>query len=317
MATLDIFLHSSETIVTFLLIGVLGYYLAKRGWFDGDSSVMLSRLLAKIIIPLNLLYNIETSMTREIFLANASSIPMPVLAQILSIGAGWVVATLVKVPQRHKSIFIVTFACSSTMNIGLPINLALFGDTAITAILMYYMSNTIIFWTIGNSMLAADSPVQKQVPMLSLPGVKRMFSPSLMAGVIGAGMLLAGISLPGVIENAMKHVGNMVTPVSTMCIGIAIFETGWKNIKLTREVGLLCLGRFIIAPVILAVLLWFSPVEALTYKVFMIQASLPPPPTVALLAIFYKTDAEYASVSISFATLCALVTVPVYMMLLG
>lgn len=315
--SLGILFHSAETILAFVLIGVLGYHLAKIGWFGPGVSLMFSRLLAKIIIPINLFHNIRTAMTREEFIANSGSIAVPLLSILLAAGAGWALARAANLPRGRRGLFITCFSVSNTINIGLPINTELFGDAALPAILMYYMANTIVFWTLGNYLLAADSKTREPVPVLSVTTVKRIFSPSFLAFLFGSAVLLAGIPVPLPLGNAMKHVGGMMMPLSTMCIGIAIFETGIRNIRLDREILLMCLGRFVAGPLILAGLLKLAPVPELTYKVFMIQASLPPPTTVALLTIFYRTDPKYASVSISFATLCAIVTVPVYMMILS
>ena len=317
MGNLETLLHSVETIFTFFLIGVLGYYLAKIGWFTAESSAMFSQLLTKIVIPVNLFYNIQIAMTRREFIANSGSMLIPILSIVIAIGVGWLVARAARLPRSHRSIFITAFACSNTINIGLPINTALFGDTALPAILIYYMANTIVFWTFGNYLLASDSKTREPAPVLSMTTAKRVFSPAFLAFVVGALFLLAGIPLPATLGNAMKYVGNMVTPVSTMCIGIAIFETGFKNIKVDREILLLCLGRFVISPLILVGLLYLMPVPELTYKVFLIQASLPPMSSIALLAIFYQTDTKFASVAVSFTTLCALVTVPIYMQILS
>ncbi len=317
MSSPGILFHSAETVFTFVLIGALGYHLAKIGWFNRDASALFSRLLAKVVIPVSLFHNIMTAMTREEFLANAGSILVPLASIVLALGVGWAVAVLAKVPRGRRNIFIVCFGVSNTINIGLPINTALFGDGALPAILMYYMANTIAFWTICNCLLSADSKTREPAPVLSLTTVKRMFSPSFLAFIFGSALLLAGVPVPAALGNAMKHVGSIMMPLSTMCVGVAIFETGIRNIRVDRELVLLCLGRFAAAPAILAALLHFAPAPELTYRVFMIQGSLPPPMAVALLTIFYRTEPEYASVTISFATLCAIVTVPAYMLILG
>ena len=317
MDSLGIFFHSAETILTFLLVGILGYHLAKIGWFNSDASTMFSRLLTKIVIPCNLFCNIQASMTKQDLIGNAGMILVALVSVLLALGVGWLVAGLAKLPRSHRAIFIANFACSNTINIGLPVNSALFGDAALPPILMYYMANTIAFWVICSPMLAADSETREAAPVLSLTTVKSVFSPPLLAFIFGTAFLFAGISMPKTIGNAMGIVADLVTPVSIMCIGISIYETGIKNIRLDREILLLCAGRFVASPLILAGLLHFLPAPELTYKVFIIQSSLPPPASVALLAIYYQTDAKYASVSISFTTLCALVTVPIYMMILG
>lgn len=312
-----VFWHALETITTFFLIGYLGFYLAKKGWFSDESSNLLSRLLTRVVIPLNLVYSIRTALTKEEFLANIGSALMPFLSIVLSLGIAWLLARWAKVERRHRSIFITAFSCSNTINIGLPINLALFGEVSLPAVLIYYMANTVLFWSVGNYLLASDSDAIAPAPLLSRQTAKRILSPAIIAFLIGVALLLLDIRIPVVLGNAAKYLGGMTTGLATMCIGISIFETGIRNIKLNREVLLICLGRFVISPLLLLGLLYWMPVQTISRNVYIIQSSLPPMTSIVLLAMYYKTDEKFASVAVSFATLCSIVTVPVFMVLLA
>ena len=42
------------------------------------------------------------------------------------------------------------------MYIGLPVNLALFGDEALPFVLLYFFANTVFFWTVGNYSISHD-----------------------------------------------------------------------------------------------------------------------------------------------------------------
>lgn len=43
------------------------------------------------------------------------------------------------------------------MFIGLPVNLALFGEKSIPAVMLYYMVNTTFFWTLGVHNIVQDT----------------------------------------------------------------------------------------------------------------------------------------------------------------
>lgn len=309
-------MRAVECVASFFLIGYLGFYLARKGWFTTESSDMLARLVASVVIPINLLYNINASTTKEGFLPLLSHIVIPAASIFIVMILAALFARSVGMPKAHRSVFITASSCSNTINIGLPINLALFGTDALPAVLIYYLGNTIAFWTVGNYLLASGGEDAVKAPVVSVETVKRVFSPPVLGTLAGMILLLLDIKIPPLFAIAGSQIAGMTTPLSIICIGIAIFQTGVANIRLTREVGLIALGRFVVSPLVMVLLLRFFPVPEMMRNVFIIQCSLPPMSNIALLAMRYKSDASFAAISVSFCTLCALVTVPIFMVLI-
>ena len=77
--------------------------------------------------------------------------------------------------------------CSNTIFIGLPINLAIFGEKAVPYVLLYYIVNTSFFWTIGVFEIAKDSAIRKQATLSFHPLIflKKLFTPALLGFMIG------------------------------------------------------------------------------------------------------------------------------------
>lgn len=314
---IQVLVRAVECVTAFFLIGLLGYWLSKKGWFSQESASMLTRLVTSIVIPINLLYTINTSTNQEQFLPLLHYMLLPAAAILIVMALAAGLAKAVGMERSHRNIFITAASCSNTINIGLPINLALFGTDSLPAILIYYMGNTVVFWTIGNCMLASDAGPEARCPVVSLETVRRIFSPPLLAFLIGLALLIVNVKIPPLLTIAGGQVAGMTTPLSIICIGIAIWQTGLKNIRFSRDVCLIALGRFVVSPAILLCILHFFPVPELMRNVFIIQCSLPPMSNIALLAMRYKADAGFASIAISLCTLCALVTVPIFMVLLN
>lgn len=291
--------------------------LAKKGWFTRESAEVLARMVALVVIPVGLFYNINVSTTAEQFLPVLHYMFIPTLSIFLAMLLAAGVARAVGMARSHRNIFITASSCSNTINIVLPVNLILFGPESLPAILLYYMGNTIAFWTVGNYLLASDAEGGITAPLVSLETVKRMFSPAVLAFLAGLALLLVDMKIPSVLAIAGGHIAAMTTPLSILCIGIAIFHAGLANIRFSRDVVLIALGRFVASPAILILLFHFFPVPETMRNVFIIQASLPPMTTITLLAMRYKSDVDFASTSVSLCTLCALATVPAFMALIS
>jgi predicted permease len=86
-------------------------------------------------------------------------------------------------------------------------------------------------------------------------------------------------------------------------------------VKLRLDAGLVLIvaGRFLISPLLLALVVRGMDLPLLMKKVFLIQASMPAMTQTPILAKAYGADAEYASVTTSFATVLSLAAIPLYM----
>ncbi|MFK5281668.1 AEC family transporter, partial [Lacticaseibacillus paracasei] len=70
-------------------------------------------------------------------------------AVILGYLIAFLLVWLLKVRPGRRGTFINMFVNANTIFIGLPLNLALFGDKAVPYFLMYYVVNTVSTWTVG------------------------------------------------------------------------------------------------------------------------------------------------------------------------
>ena len=311
----DIVFHALETVLTFFVIGCIGFILAKRGWFQVESQLMLSRLVTIVALPPLLLYNISSSFTRDelLHLLYGSLVPFTSISFTLCLG--WLAARVFNVPHSRRGVFCASFSFSNTIYIGLPVNLALFGEGALPYVLLYYIGHTVLFWTVGNYAIAADGEKENE-KLLSLGTLKKIFSPPLLGFFVGLALVLLDVRLPVFLANTAKYLGNLTTPLVIMSIGITLQGMGLSKIKLSRELLLIFLGRFVISPLVIIAIAWVVPLPDLMWRVFIVQSSLPVVSSMALLASYYKSDSEFAAVTVSSTTLLSLITVPLFMIII-
>lgn len=136
------------------------------------------------------------------------------------------------------------FFNSNTIFMGIPINLALFGEDSLPYVLIYYVANTMFFWTFGvyeisldNKKLKAKNSIRKTL--------KNIFSPALLGFVFAILFTILNIKLPKAILDSSKYLGSLTTPVAMLFIGESLYYTNFKKLRFTREVIGVLLGRFI------------------------------------------------------------------------
>ncbi|MDR1124544.1 MAG: AEC family transporter [Deltaproteobacteria bacterium] len=315
MIDLTVVWHSLESVLTLFLISFVGFALARARWFSPETTILLPRLVMVVALPPYMLYNITHFMTREELGRLAYGVVIPFISILLCFGVGALMARLFKVERKRYGIFCSGVAFSNTIFIGLPVNLALFGESAVPYVLLYYFANTTLFWTIGNYFMARDGE-GAQIRLVSRKTLKRVISPPMLGLIAGVLLLESGLTLPGFIAEAARGLGGLTTPLALMILGITMQGVSARQLRLDREQAGILFGRLVVSPLSVVLLSRVFPLPDLMFKVFIIQASLPCAASLAMLASFYKSDPEFSALAVSLTTLAAILSIPLFMLLL-
>jgi predicted permease len=313
-------LNALESVVSVLLLIALGFGLAKRGWFDDQATALAARLVVSVALPAYMVANLMGGYDRARLLAMLPGLPVPFAVMLASFGIGRAVAKAARLPSGRRGTFASMFSLSNTIFIGLPVNLVLFGDASLPYVLLYYVANTTLFWSIGVYGIARDGSARggtKAARFISREGLARMLSPPLLAFLVSSILILAGLRLPAFLLDLSRTVGNMTTPLSMIFIGSTIAAVDWKTVRPGLDMALLLGGRFVLAPLLIVLAVGWLDFPVLMKKVFLIQATMPAMTQTPIVARAYGADAEYAGIMTSITTVASLVTIPLFMGLIG
>lgn len=308
-------LNAIQSILCLIIIIGVGFYLTKIGWFNDSTSNLFAKLVTNISLPPLMIWTVTNSFDKEMILGSSKGLIIAFASIIICFLLSFVIAKLV-IPKDRQGTFQIMFSMSNTIFIGLPVNVALFGEKSIPYALLYYVANTTLFWTMGVFLLAKDGGADGK-GIISLKTLKTIFSPPLVSFFIAVLLVLTEIRLPSFILDTSKYLGNLTTPLSLMFLGITAHSLDLKKINLSLDLVLLSIGRFIISPLLVFALAYFIPIPSLMFKVFVIQAAMPIMAQTAIMAKTYNADYEYATIMISATTAASLVVIPILMIILS
>lgn len=313
---MEILLHAIEGVFSLLLIGLMGYTMAARGWFSEETKAILPKLVTLASLPLYLMSNLVTTFHRDDLLHVISGVIVPALSMLLCFIISWIFVKLFKVEKKHEGAFKAAFSTSNSIFIGIPVNIALFGEESLPYVLLYFFANTTFFWSIGNYCISSDRP-GKKVQIFSVDMMKKIFSMPTIGFLLGLVFVMLNVQLPDFLLKTARYMGSMTTPLAIIFIGVTLFYVDLKKIRLNKDILLVIFGRFIISPLSIIAICYFIPIPELMRKVFIIQASLPVMAQLAIMTAFYKVDAEYGAIVVSLTTLLSIVTIPICMVLIS
>ena len=312
---MDIFLRSISGILVILGMILVGFIIGEKGWFDDKSRGLLAKLVTQVALPCYMLYTITQRFTAADLLKMLPALRFPALSMVILLGIATGVARIFAVRQDRRGLFISMFFNSNTIFVGLPINQALFGDASIPYVLIYYMCNTTFFWTLGTYLIQRDGEGEAQFDIrISL---KKVFSPPLMGFLLGLVLVMLQIKLPAFLASDLQYLGNLTTPLSMIFIGLSVSHVGVKQLVLGKDQLLILLGRFLVAPLLMASIVYWLPLPSLMKQVFIIQSAMPVMTNAPVVARLYGADSDYAAVMVTETTLATMVVIPILMLLMA
>ncbi|WP_048690945.1 AEC family transporter [Streptococcus sp. 400_SSPC] len=312
---MDIFLRSISGILVILGMILVGFVIGEKGWFDDKSRGLLAKLVTQVALPCYMLYTITQRFTAEDLLKMLPALRFPALSMVILLGIATGVARIFAVRQDRRGLFISMFFNSNTIFVGLPINQALFGDASIPYVLIYYMCNTTFFWTLGTYLIQRDGEGEAQFDLKT--SLKKVFSPPLMGFLLGLVLVMLQIKLPAFLASDLQYMGNLTTPLSMIFIGLSVSHVGVKQLVLGKDQLLILLGRFLVAPLLMASIVYWMPLPNLMKQVFIIQSAMPVMTNAPVVARLYGADSNYASVMVTETTLATMVVIPILMLLMA
>ena len=269
---MSLFLTSITSIIPIIAIIVLGYILQVKGWFGDAFGPNLSRLIMNVALPASIFVSVMKYLTLDKLISLSGGLLYTFVAFILGYMVAYIAVMLFKIRPGRRGTMINTFVNANTIFIGLPLNVALFGDQALPYFLIYYITNTISTWTLGVYLMTSDSKSGQSKKATKFDWKKLLPAP-LVGFLVALLVLILRIPIPDFATNTLTYVGNIVTPLSLIYIGIVLAKAGLNTIAFDKDTIVTLVGRFILAPLImLLVLKFFAPnMAAVEFKTFMIQ----------------------------------------------
>jgi predicted permease len=313
---LSVIFHGLECVISLYLIGLVGFILDRRGWCSPETKLFLPRLVTVAALPPYLFVNVLATFNREEFTRLIHGVLTPLISILLNFALAVLLARLLRVDRSRRGLVTAGCASSNTIFLGLPINVALFGEAALPYVLLYFFANSTFFWTLGQYAIGRDGDRPPEAAG-GPNALGQIFSPPLLGFGLGIAVLLAGLTPPKLILDSAALLGSLTTPLALLYIGLSLGSLAGPKLKPDRDLALVLFSRFVLSPLTIIILARFFELTPLMIKVFLVQSSLPPPASLALLAGYHGSDPTCASRTVFYGTILSMATIPLLMALIS
>ena len=310
------FFSSLESVIPIVLIIALGFILRKKSWFSDSFGGNISKYIMNIALPASIFVSVLTHLTKQKLLSLSGGLLYGAISYALGYLISFALVKILKIRNGRKGIFINTIVNANTIFIGLPLNIALFGQESIPYFLVCYVLNTISTWAFGAFLISADPMNPDENKTKKKKNWKKILSPPLIGFLIALAILLLEFQVPTFFVSTFSYLGQTVTPLSLLYIGIMLCDAGLKSIHFDKDTTIALFGRFILAPAIIVLLIFIGrtiePLPLLEQKTLIIQTTVPALSILPILANEAKGDVKYATNIVTTSTLLFLIIIPLY-----
>lgn len=291
---------AGNLIYTFFLLLGLGVILRRLGVLKESETRIFVRLVTDVSLPALVILSLSrASFSGSLLLV--AIVGWGVL--LLAFGLAYLIGRLMRLPDSQLGVLMVSGSVSNTGFLGVPVVYSLLGDkpSIIAAAVTFDMAVTTIgLYSIGVMILTHFSPSgSAKQDWEPFKHIVRM--PLLWANLLGYGLMVTGVRLPGFVEFALEKLANITVPLVILAIGamLRLRALGSKFGRMVLIVAFKCL----LVPGLMVGVIALTGITGDMARVMILLAAMPSAMVSAVLAAHYHSDAELAAASVTTSTL--------------
>ncbi|EAR07607.1 AEC family transporter [Reinekea blandensis] len=277
-----------EIVAPILFVVLVGFFYARkrRPNLDHANSLNIDVFVPFLILAVFTGQSIDVAQYKTLMLVVAG----------LTLVPGLLAIPVCRLLNVHWKTLLPPMMFKNSGNLGIPLLLLAFGEDALPAILMMFIVENTLHFSVGLWMLSTGAR-----------NLKFLLQPMMMATILGLSLSMAEITLPEWLVTGFELLGDIAVPLMLFALGVRMTDLDFHGWRLGVFGALLApaLGLLAAWPI----LSWLSlPPDQ--EKMAWIFAALPPAVLNYLVAERYRQEPDKVASIVMFANAGAVVIIP-------
>jgi predicted permease len=218
------------------------------------------------------------------------------------LGSGMLAFMLARLMGYQWKTMVPPLMFSNWGNLGLPLFVFSFGDQALNAGVIMFITGNILHFTLGRGILSGH---------LNLFYILR--SPILLAVIIGLFVNTLSLNIPYVLAEPIEMIGQIAIPLMLFSLGVRLTRVGWGDCRIGLVSAVACPVFGVSIALLLSNLL---PLDGLQAKQLILFGVLPPAVLNFVLAEQYGQEPEKVASIVMVANMASIISIPVLLFFL-
>lgn len=284
-----------------MMLAFLGYILRKRSVIEETGIRILSGLVTKFILPVNIFCTCMLSFSQERIFDMGVMILMGILVEIVLYAATRRMP-FGRMSSDRKKIARYSLAISNGGLIGIPVIEGLYGSEGVMLANMFLIATRALLPVLGVRIFAPAAGKEFKL--------KQIFcNAGVLAVIAGVGLSILRLPLPDFVLNACSQISVCLSPVVLLLIGSMLYgNLGLKDGTEKKNIFELCILKQMWIPLLLLVVLRLVPVAPECKGIAVILMGMPLASATAMYAGEYGGDYTFAAKSAALSTVSSFLT---------
>lgn len=301
-------------IAPLIIVIALGMAIKSFGFFDDNDRKRLIKVLFWVILP-SLLFRTAYLSGKNfwgqknlLYAAYSSQFLVPFLALLIAL-------IVHKGDRRMQALSAMVSARANNVYLGMPAAILALGEPGVAASSIFLAMTLPIYNLV--SILWGEIVLSGSISLKTLSTIiiKSLKNPLVISSFLGLCVAQSAIVLPNPLLVSLKLVGDTATGLALIVLGMGINLSNIKSLlkRTAPDVAI----KLVLHPAVMWGLLILWPVEEVFLKTAVIISSMPTAVNTLIIAKGIGLDEQYAGEIVAVTTLLAIVTIPIWISLLG
>lgn len=294
-----------ENVASLLLFGLIGWILGKKRLLTTVNIKLLSVLIVWLFLPCNFFLSFSRNFTVAYLTEKYPVILTSVVVILVLISLNsLIIPRLVKETYR-QNLLKYSLTAPNYGYVGLPLIQSVYGDLMLFNAQVFALPISVFTSTEGYRMLTNSGKTSW----------KKLFSPMIVAIMLGCIVGLTGLRLPSVLTNVVSKSSDCMGPVSMLMAGITISDYPLGSILRDKQAYVVALFRLLVIPLSLCLILSrFFPMDVV--RIAVLLYAMPCGLNVIVYPKMIGEDCKPGAAMALISTVSCLVTIPFCMQVL-
>jgi predicted permease len=294
----------ANNILPILLLGAAGFALGKLLHIESRS---LGRVVFYVFSPI-LIFDLLVQ--NRLNWREALGVMVLTVCIVATMGLlTYLLGSLFKLERTALVAILITTMFANTGNYGLPLVSFAFGEQALSYAVIYFVTTTFLFYTLGVFIASLGHMSLKQAAL----GLFRI--PTMYAVLLAIAIVALNIQIPGPIDRAVDLAANGTIPLMLILLGVELTRVEFSGSlrAMQLSVGL----RLLVAPFVALLLTSLFGIDGVARQGSVTEASMPSMVSSTVLATEYNLDSRLVTAIIFISTLLSPLTLTPLLVFLG
>lgn len=304
------FLEAVFSVGVFLLLAVPGFIFTKKKILtsrqvEGISSVLVNFLWPAMVVDAMAQARADAELVRQAGQAALWALGVIVLGALCA----WIWLKVGKIGSEPGGILLFAAAFANTGLIGMPLIRLLLGEKMLFLASMVELVNDVLIFSVGILLIQTGCGKPRRAALRGL------LSPGLAGVAVGFLLFATGWKLPAFAGEALSMAADATAPMVLFLVGAQLGEGDLRALVRDGRAWLLTALRLVVVPAaVLALWLIFAGELTAVGQTILLLAAMPAGSCCAMFTRQYGGDWGLATRCVMLSTLCAVVTVPLWLL---